>query len=434
MSQAPSYDESLSRIHLSRVAGRPVLGPGGETIGAAADVVVRLAGGALPKVTGGVLRVSGVDHFVGTRDVTAIDDAGIHLASDRVDMRPFERRPGEVLLDRDVRGRGVIDVERGRLVRVSDLVLEQQGDDWVVMAVVAARPPGFASSLQRLLGRQEPQEEVDWRHLEPLVGHVPTAGLRVPFPRLARLKPAEIADIVEQASHDEGEQILDAVSADEELEADVFEELDEGHRVEFLKDRTDEEAAEVLSKMEPDHAADLLMQLPQERRAPILERLEPDQQRKVRSLLGYGRESAGGLMNNEFVALPADLTAAEALRRLREMAEVPAILTDVFAVDGDRLVGALTLAALVRSAPSARLREIVAPDPEAVFADADLPSIAVHMADYNLSSLPVIDAEGRLVGIVTYDDLIGAMLPEQWRWRGRPDVARVPAPEEQPAR
>jgi Mg/Co/Ni transporter MgtE len=186
--------------------------------------------------------------------------------------------------------------------------------------------------------------------------------------------------------------------------------------------------------MEPDHAADLLMQLPQERRGPILERLEPDQQRKVRSLLGYHPETAGGLMNNEFVALPAELTVEEALSRLRAMVEVPAVLTDVFVVEGDRLVGALRLSALVRADPKARLGNVAPPDPEAVFTDADLPSVAVQMADYNLSSLPVIDGEGRLVGIVTFDDLIEAMLPDQWRWRGRPDAARLPSHQTERAR
>jgi Mg/Co/Ni transporter MgtE len=285
----------------------------------------------------------------------------------------------------------------------------------------------LSALLKRLLRREPVVEEIEWRQVEPLMGHVPTARKGLPFPRLAQLKPAEIADIVEQASHDEGEQILDAVREDEEFEADVFEELDEGHRVEFLKDRSDAEAAEVLSNMEPDHAADLLMLLPQERRLPILELLEPNQQRKVRALLGYHPESAGGLMNNEFVAMPAGELVGEALVRLRHMAELPAILTDVYVLEGEQLAGSLALSRLLRADPERPLREVMQADPEAVFADADLPSVAVLMADFNLASLPVIDSTGRLVGIVTYDDLIEAMLPDEWRWRGRPAAARFEA-------
>ena len=415
----------MSQIRVTNVVGQPVTKPTGDALGRVSDLVVRLVDGATPTVTGALLRLQGGDVFVSMRDVAALDDAGVRLSSDTVDTRPFERRPGEVLLERDVRGRAVIDVERGRLVRVSDLELEQQGGRWHVVAVIASPPAGLSSLVNRIFGRVEAPEEIEWRHLEPLVGHVPTVGKGIPFPRLAQLKPAEIADLVEQATHHEGEQILEAVSADEELEADVFEELDEEHRVEFLKDRSDEEAAELLAKMEPDAAADLLMELPQERRQPILELLEPDLQSKIRSLLGYNRETAGGLMNNEFVARPGDESAADAVRTLREMDEVPAILTDIYVVEGDRLAGSLTLLQLLRANPEAHLRDVMQSDPEAVFADADLPSIAVHMADYNLAALPVIDEAGRLVGIVTYDDLIDAMLPDEWRWRGGPVAARV---------
>lgn len=423
----------LSRIRLGGVVGQPVTSPLGEHLGRVSDVVVRLVDGGVPTVTGGLLRLPEGDVFVSIADVAELDAKGVRLSAERVDTRPFERRPGEVLLERDVRGRAVIDVERGRLVRVSDLVLERQGDQWNVVAVVAASASRLAALLGRLLGRRETPEEIEWRSVEPLVGHVPTAGKRISLPRLATLKAAEIADLVEQASHEEGEQILEAVSADQEFEADVFEELDEGHRVEFLKERSDAEAAEVLSKMDPDHAADLLMQLPQERRRPVLELLAPAQQPKVRRLLGYHPESAGGLMNNEFVALPGEETVAGALRRLREMEEVPAVLTDVFVVEGERLAGSLALSRLLRADPRQRLREVMQSDPEAVFPDADLPSVAVHMADFNLSALPVIDETGRLIGIVTYDDLIEAMLPEEWRWRGRPAPARLTPPGGEPA-
>ncbi len=416
----------LSQVRLSRVLGQPVTTPGGETIGRVGDVVVRLVGSATPAVTGGVLRAGGSDTFVPIEQVAGLDEAGIHLSSEKVDRRPFERRPGEVLVDHDVVGHAVIDVERGQVVKVKDLVIERHGDRWDVATVVASPVGGVWAAIRRFFGRPEQEEELPWSNIVPLVGHVPTAGVRVAFARLAGLKPAEIADIVEQVSHEEGEEILEAVSADEELEADVFEELDEEHRVEFLKARSDPEAADVLSNMEPDHAADLLMQLPQERRRPVLELLEPDQKSKVSKLLAYGADTAGGLMNNEFVARNGTETAAEALGALRELEDAPAVLTDLFVTDGDgRLQGAIPLSVLVRAEPATQLASVMH-EPEMVYADADLPSIAVLMADYNLASLPVVDEEGCLIGIVSYDDLIEAMLPDEWRWRGRPAAARVP--------
>jgi Mg/Co/Ni transporter MgtE len=105
------------------------------------------------------------------------------------------------------------------------------------------------------------------------VAHVPTARLRIPYRKLARLHPAQIADLVEAASHDEGEEIIEAVGQDRELEADVFEELDTEHQLEFIRTRSDAEAARLLATMAPDDAADLLTELDQERRLPVLQNL-----------------------------------------------------------------------------------------------------------------------------------------------------------------
>src|SRR5205085_7448277 len=116
----------------------------------------------------------------------------------------------------------------------------------------------------------EHDQFVSWEHMEAFVGHVPTSRLKLTARRLLRLHPAQIADLVEAASHEEGEEILEAVGEDKELEADVFEELDDEHQVEFLRDRSDKEAADVLERMASDDAADLLLELDQDRRLPIL--------------------------------------------------------------------------------------------------------------------------------------------------------------------
>ncbi|MBV8979544.1 MAG: magnesium transporter [Acidimicrobiia bacterium] len=411
---------------MSRILGRPIVGPSGNQIGRLGDCVVRLVDGGLPSLTGILLRLQGGDVFIAAGDVvTLAEEEPVKLSADKVDVRPFERRSGEVLLDRDICQRAVIDVDRARLVRVNDLELAREGAGWHVVAVIASPPVTLRGVLSRLLRRDGLGERIDWQQVAPLTGHVPSAGRPLTTVLLSRLKPAEIADIVESASHQEGEEILRAVGADDELEADVFEELDEEHRLEFLIERTDDEAADVLSHMDPDHAVDLLLELPQKRRRPILELLPADKKRNVEQLLAYGAETAGGLMNNEFVARPEDEAVGTTIEALREAEDVPAILTDVYVTNSGRLTGWLTLAALLRAEPSARLGDVMQRDPEAVYPDADLPGIAVQMADYNLATLPVVTREGVLVGIVTYDDLIEAMLPDEWRWRGRPSSAVI---------
>ncbi len=188
---------------------------------------------------------------------------------------------------------------------------------------------------------------MDWASIEPFVAHVPSSRLRIPYRKLAKLHPAQIADLVEAASHDEGEEIIEAVGADRELEADVFEELDTEHQLEFVKSRSDEEAARLLSSMAPDDAADLITEVDQDRRMPILNLLPEPQQRKVRSLLSYNPETAGGLMSPDFLSVAVlhghRLRSSTWCGRARAP---PEALNVVFAVDVEgHLVGSASTGA-----------------------------------------------------------------------------------------
>ena len=180
--------------------------------------------------------------------------------------------------------RSLINVNTARLVRAREVELIHQDGAWRVAGI----DPSLGARLRRLLPQALPRaaastpEFVPWHDLEPFVGHVPTSRLRLAHRRLARLHPAQIADLVEAASHEEGEEILEAVGQDKELEADVFEELDDEHQVEFLDERSDGEVAAVLARMASDDAADLLLEIEQERRLPVLNLLPPAKQRKIK--------------------------------------------------------------------------------------------------------------------------------------------------------
>jgi CBS domain-containing protein len=421
----PRYDLGVAdRLLLSEVIGVPVVGPGEHRVGRTADLVVRLEHGASPVVIGVVLEEGGRDTFVPRSELSLIGSEALRLSVDRVGTKPFERRAREVLLGRDVRGRAVIDVTTAELVRVRDLVLSGHDADWLVAGIVPAPVPTLTGWLKGLFRAPAQAEEVAWTNVEPLMGHVPSAAHRLPLVRLSGLRPADIADIVEQASHEEGEEILTTVHGDSALEADVFEELNEEHQLEFLRERPDTEVAQVLANMGPDDAADLLLKIDQPRRRPVLDLLPEQKRRALLALLGYGAETAGGLMSTEFITVPDSATVTQALDLIRAPAEVPETLTDVFTVSGDRLTGSISLVRLVRADPTARVAEVMTQDPIAVYADADLPSVALQMADYNLAALAVVDTSGRITGVITYDDIIEALLRPEWRWRGRPAEAR----------
>jgi Mg/Co/Ni transporter MgtE len=247
---------------------------------------------------------------------------------------------------------------------------------------------------------------------------VPTSRLRLASRRLARLHPAQIADLVEAASHAEGEEILKAVADDKELEADVFEELNDEHQVEFLRERSDEEVAAVLGRMESDDAADLLLEIEQDRRIPVLNLLTAAKQLKIKRLLGYNPSTAGGLMNPDFASLQADATVGQALATLRRSELEPGQLLTLWVIDADgHLAGGVLASELVRAAEQATVSDLIENAVPTVSPETELPEVARLMADFNLLAIPVIDTDEKPIGVVAVDDVIELLLPEGWRRR-----------------
>jgi CBS domain-containing protein len=411
--------DNKATLRLSRLLRRPVADSSGETIGKLADVIVRLRGADYPLVTGVVVTVGGREIFVPIDQVISFREDPVRLNSARLDLRHFERREGEVLLRADVLGHRLIDVQNARLVRAADLELARDGEERVLSGVDTRRRP---RRLFGLLGPKAPDDAGvfrDWHDFEWLIGHAGSALLRGPFARVRRLKPAQIADLLEEASKEEETEILGRVHADPELEADVFEELDEDLATRLLGARTNEEIAGVLARMRADDAADAIAELPQQRRQPVLDLLPPAQRTKVLTLMGFNATSAGGLMGMDFVALPGMSSVIDALARVRESPSLqPEALTSVHAVDHEGVLrGVARLVTLVQSDPSATVIDVSDTDPVRVGTDTDITDVAVLMTDYNLITIPVVDDERRLLGVITVDDILEVALPDDWRRR-----------------
>ena len=292
-------------VHVSSLAGSPLLDSSGERLGRVEDVIARLdEGNDLPPVIGLKARIGGRELFVPADRIEQLGPFEVRTATTKLDLAQFERRPGEVLLRADVLDRSLINIETARLVTAHEVELVCEDGRWRVAGVDTSLRPRLWRLLPRRFRGHDSEHTafVPWRQIEPFVGHVPTSRLKLASRRLIRLHPAQIADLVEAASHEEGEEILEAVGQDKELEADVFEELDDEHQVEFLRERSDQAAAALLARMAGDDAADLLFELDQERRLPILNLLPPAKQSQLKALLGHNPETAGGLMNPDFVS------------------------------------------------------------------------------------------------------------------------------------
>jgi CBS domain-containing protein/sporulation protein YlmC with PRC-barrel domain len=407
------------RVMVTQLLRSPVLNPAGAEVGRLEDLIVKLAEGGYPPVTGLKVRVGAQDVFVGKDLIEKLEPGAVRLNTHTLQTQPFQRRAGEVLLAADVLGRHLVDVARGRIVQAHDLVLSPTEDGWQLHGI--DRSP--QAMLRRLLprrGRPDLRRHaiLDWKDVQPFVRHVPTAKLLMPLQRLRRLHPAQIADIVEGASHEEGEEIIEAVEGDADLTADIFEELDPEHQVEFLKSMTNDEAARVLDRMAPDDAADLLGELDQARRLPVLNHMSASQQHKLRKLLQYHPTTAGGMMSPDYVWVVRDSTVAMAIEAVRTDDKSPhQLLNTVFVTEHDgKFVGSVSLADLVRADAAHKVEELKLIDCS-IGAGADFVDVVLMMADYNLTALGVVDGSRSLIGAISVDDLMEALVPEEWRNR-----------------
>jgi sporulation protein YlmC with PRC-barrel domain len=413
------HHQEKRRLMVTQLLRAPVLNPAGTEVGRVEDLIVKLSDGSYPPVTGLKVRVGAQDVFISKDVIESMEPHGVRLTTPTIRTEPFQRRAGEVLLSADVLGRHLMDVNKGRIVQAHDLVMAPGEDGWH-LAGVDRSPQAMIRRLVPRRGRPDLRRHaiLDWKDVQPFVSHVPTARLRLPLQRLRRLHPAQIADIVEGASHEEGQEIIEAVEGDPALTADVFEELDPEHQVEFIRSKSNEDAARLLERMAPDDAADLLGELDQERRKPVFDMMSPTQQHKLRKLLQYHPSSAGGMMSPDYVWVARGSTVDVALEALRTDDKTPIpLLSTVFITEEDgHYLGSVSVVDLLRSDRVRKVEELEL-STCTLRGNADVSDVTLMMADYNLTALGVTDSAGNLIGAISSDDVIEAIVPEEWRAR-----------------
>jgi CBS domain-containing protein len=415
---------------LSRCIGLPVRDPKGEPIGTIADLIVAI-GDRYPPVTGLVARTDRRQIFLPWDSVERLDDAGARLRVHTIDITKFSQRENEILLKADLLDKQIVDLEGHKVIRVNDVRLDEVDGRLRVVAVDVGAAglvrrlgiEGPFRSIARGLGRGVPERYIDWEDVDPLDSTIASVRLRVPHAGLAELHPADLADIIDQLTPRDRLGVLAAL--DDEALADVVEEMEPDTQVEVLEDLEPARAADILEEMSPDDAADLVADLSDRSRDEILALMEHDEAEEVRDLLAFPEDSAGGLMTTEFVAVPATLTTAETIDRLRELEPDAETIYYVYVLDNDgRLVGVLSLRDLIVARPETRIAEVMIDEPVAVRALEPAESVAETIAHYNLLAVPVVDDERRLVGIVTVDDAIDTVAPPAWRRRAPRVYAR----------
>ena len=407
-------------LYLSQAIGRPVLDGNGEPIGKVADLIVAV-GERYPPVTGLVVSTDRREIFVPWPSVASLDEKGARLQTLQLDLGRFKQRPDEIRLAKDLMDKQIVDIDGRKVVRVNDLGLDVADGELRLVAVdvgAAGLLRRLAPRIEQLVARKVSVAEryIDWEDVDPVETSIASIKLRVPHAGLAELHPADLASIIDQLAPRDRAGVL--ASLDDEAVADALEEMEPDTQVEVMEDLEPARAADILEEMSPDDAADLVADLSDEAREEILALMERDEAAEVQELLGYPEESAGGIMTTEFVAVPATLTAARTIDRLRELEPDAETIYYVYVTDDDgRLVGVLSLRDLIVAPPDTAISKVMIPEPVAVGVLADQDEVAQVVARYNLLAVPVVDGEGRLAGIVTVDDAMDSILPTGWKKR-----------------
>jgi len=411
----------FAEAYLSDLMRMNVLDRDGKIVGPLRDIAVR-PGDAFPLVTKLLLRRRGQREpfAVPWGAVRSVSAESITLLQALDQIQSAQRGDDEVLLVDSVLDKQIVDIQGHRVVKVNDLKLGSvRGEVRLVAAAVGTRGllrrlslEGLALRLWGWFGRRPHERLISWEHVHSLDPTSQQLRLDLERDRLRLLHPADLADILGELSAVDRAAVVS--SLDEETAAAAMEEMDFDLQKAVLESVEDEKAADILEEIDPDDAADLMGDLPKERADQLLELMEPEEASEVKELLKYPDDTAGGLMTPEFVAVPAGMTAQEAIGYLRRAGEEAETIYYCYVLDaGNRLIGVFSLRDLIVAPPTRVIDEIMARDVVSVQPDTSHADTAGLIARYNLLAIPVVDENGRLLGIVTVDDAMDAVLPSR---------------------
>ncbi|PJI94765.1 magnesium transporter MgtE N-terminal domain-containing protein [Luteimicrobium subarcticum] len=407
-----------TRVYVARLAGTAVFDPNGDQVGRVRDVVVLLRPQGAPRAVGLVVEVAARRRvFLPLTRVTSVD-AGQVISTGLLNMRRFEQRPHETLAVGELLERTVTLRDGTGDATVEDLSIAQtRTGDWFVDKLFVRHRVAHKGPLG--IRRRGDSRVVDVGDVTGLAGGGPGQAASLLLAAYDELKAADLADVL----HDMGDRrrLEVATALDNERLADVLEELPEDDQVEILQSLETDRAADVLEAMQPDDAADLLGELPDDQAAALLELMEPDEAKDVRRLLAYEDDTAGGLMTTEPVVLGPETPIALALAHVRRKDVPPALASMVFVTRSPvetptgRFLGVVHIQRMLREPPHQAIGSILDPDVDPVPPHASLARVTRVLATYNMLAVPVVDAEKRLLGAVSVDDVLDHLLPEDWR-------------------
>lgn len=404
------------RVSLTALLGTPVTDAQGQLRGKLKDVVVATGpdGG---RVAGIVLKARSGLYLVPSQEVMETPAGTLELRSAEA-LAPLRDEGNSLFLQRDLVDRQIIDINGRKVVRVNDVDLEWTDIGAVHHLRVAEVEVGLRGAFRRVfkgvlprarlesISRTFSARAIPWQFVDVIEPDpARRVKLRIEHERLAGIHPSELADILEDLAPAEREAVF--TSLDEEVAAETLEEVEPRLQKALLEKLDEERIADIVEEMDPGAAADLLSELSEEQSDAILEEMEPEERQEVEELLEFDEDSAAGCMTTEFVYLGVDATVALAVQALRGFDGDPESVTEVFLLDEKRVLrGAIPLARLVMAQPESHLSVLAEPRVISCPPDMKQNELAEMFDKYNLHALPVVDSQGRMVGVVQAERVI----------------------------
>src|SRR5580658_4459126 len=404
------------RVSLTALLGTPVTDGRGRLRGRLKDVAVA-TGAEGGGVAGLVLKTRDGLSVALSQEVMETPAGTLELRAEAT-LTPLKDENNYLLLQRDLVDRQIIDIHGRKVVRVNDVDLEWFGPGTVHLLRVAEVEVGMRGAFRRVfkgvlpraklesISRKLVARAIPWQFVDVIEPDpARRVKLRIEHERLAGIHPSELADILEDLAPAEREAVFS--SLDEEVAAETLEEVEPKLQKALLEKLDEERIADIVEEMDPGAAADLLAELPEEQSDAILEEMEPEERQEVEELLEFDEKSAAGAMTTDFVSAGMQATVAQAVQALRNFEGDPENVTEVYLLDEKRVLrGVISLARLVVAQPETRLAVLAEPRVLSCPADLDQNDLAELFDKYNLHALPVVDGQGRMVGVVQADHVI----------------------------
>jgi magnesium transporter len=410
------------QLYLSAVLKKPLTNASGQLLGRVCDLAIT-PGEEFPIVSQVLIRRGGETYAVGWDKVVLFNPAVISVSSSVAELSVYRETGNEIHVKRDILDKQIVDVNGAKVVRVNDLKLGRHQDQLCLMSVDV----GFRGLLRRMgyerfwqmLQKDIPEREISWQFVGHLEANAAKLTLTMAREQISEMHPADLAHIISRVPRQNIQTVLN--SLDDETAGEAIHELEPELRSRVISELDSERASDILEEMSPDEAADVLGDLSAEKAEELLGLMDAEDAEEIQELLGHEEDCAGGMMNNSFISIGADLTANGALAQVKLQAPEVDTVYYAYVLDAEeRPLGVVSLKELLIQDGDLAVSEFMTENLKSVPIDADPQDILEIIAKYNLIAVPVLDEEEKMVGIVTVDDILERFLPPALKHKRHP--------------